>query len=252
MPLFIGTSGWQYRDWRGVLYPERVPQRRWLECYAEHFAAVENNGAFYKLPGRETFAAWRERLPPGFTMAVKASRFLTHMKRLGDPAEPVERLTKAAAGLGDRLGPFLLQLPPTLRADAALLADCLDRFPKGVRVAVEPRHSSWWTDEVRTVLEERDAALCWADRGSRPVTPLWRTATWGYLRLHEGRAEPAPSYGDTALRSWCRRIAETWPASAECHVYFNNDPGGAAVRNAFRFAELTRDLGREVPGAERP
>ena len=251
MSVLIGTSGWQYRDWRGVLYPEGVPQRLWLEHYAGRFATVENNGAFYRLPGRETFAAWRERLPPGFTMAVKASRFLTHIKRLRDATEPVERLTDAAAGLGDRLGPFLLQLPPTLRADPELLAACLDRFPLGTKVAVEPRHRSWWTDEVRSVLAERDVALCWADRGGRPVTPLWRTASWGYVRLHEGRARPGPSYGDAALRSWCGRIAEAWPQSGDCHVYFNNDRGGAAVRDAFRFAELMRGFGREVPGAER-
>jgi uncharacterized protein YecE (DUF72 family) len=250
MPVLVGTSGWQYRDWRGVLYPERVPQRRWLEYYAEHFATVENDGAFYRLPKRETFAEWRERLPSGFIMAVKASRFLTHLKRMRDPAEPVKRLTDAAAGLGARLGPILLQLPPTLKADPELLAECLDRFPKKVRVAVEPRHESWWTDEIRSVLADRDAALCWADRGGRRVTPLWRTASWGYLRLHEGRAKPAPSYGDAALRSWCDRIDDAWPKSADCFVFCNNDPGGAAVRNAFRFAELMRALGRDVPGAD--
>jgi uncharacterized protein YecE (DUF72 family) len=251
MPVLVGTSGWQYRDWRGVLYPDRVPLRRWLEHYAGHFATVENNGSFYKLPGHDTFAAWRERLPEGFTMAVKASRFLTHIKRLRDPAEPVERLTAAATGLGDRLGPYLLQLPPTLRADPVVLADCLDRFPQGARVAVEPRHESWVNEEVRAVLSERDAAWCWADRGGRPVGPLWRTASWGYVRLHHGRARPVPSYGDAALRAWCRRVDETWVRSADVFVYFNNDPGGAAVRNAFRFADLMRGLGREVPGADR-
>jgi uncharacterized protein YecE (DUF72 family) len=251
MSVFIGTSGWQYRDWRGVLYPERLAQRRWLEHYAGVFAAVENNGAFYRLPPRSRFEQWRSATPAGFVMAVKASRFLTHLKRLRDPAEPVARLMDAAAGLGDRLGPVLVQLPPTLRADPGLLADCLDRFPEGVRVAVEPRHESWWTDEVRAVLTERAAALCWADRGGRPVTPLWRTASWGYVRLHEGRAAPVPSYGDAALRSWGRRIAETWPKSADCHVYFNNDSGGAAVRGAFRLADLMRGLGREVKGAHR-
>lgn len=251
MPVLVGTSGWQYRDWRGALYPEGVPQRRWLDHYAEVFRTVENDGAFYRLPERGTFADWRERVPRDFTMAVKASRFLTHLKRLRDPADPVRRLTSAASGLGKRLGPFLLQLPPTLRADPRLLAECLDRFPKAARVAVEPRHESWWSDEVRAVLSERDAALCWADRGGRPVTPLWRTASWGYVRLHEGRAQPLPSYGDAALRSWCRRIAQAWPERADVYVYFNNDRGGAAVRNAFRFADLMRGLGREVPGARR-
>ena len=119
MAVMVGTSGWQYRDWRGVLYPEGVPQRRWLEHYAEQFPTVENNGAFYRLPRPETFATWRARTPAGFVMAVKASRYLTHIRRLREPAEPVGRLLAALAGLGDRLGPVLLQLPPTLRADPA-------------------------------------------------------------------------------------------------------------------------------------
>ncbi|NYV78551.1 DUF72 domain-containing protein, partial [Streptomyces sp. UH6] len=135
MTVYVGTSGWQYKDWRGVLYPEGTPVRRWLEEYAARFATVESNNAFYRLPSRETFAGWRERTPEDFTVAVKASRFLTHVKRLRDPAEPVERLLGHAGGLGDRLGPVLLQLPPTLRADAGLLDACLACFPPGVRVA---------------------------------------------------------------------------------------------------------------------
>ncbi|WP_448320425.1 DUF72 domain-containing protein [Streptomyces sp. CO7] len=245
MTVFVGTSGWQYKDWRGVLYPEGTPMRRWLEEYAARFATVESNNAFYRLPSRETFAGWRERTPADFTVAVKASRFLTHVKRLKDPAEPVERLLSHADGLGERLGPVLLQLPPTLRADAPLLEDCLARFPSGVRVAVEPRHDSWWTDRVRSVLEAHGAALCWADRGSRPVTPLWRTADWGYLRLHEGRARPWPRYGARALRTWAERSAATWPAG-DLYAYFNNDPGGAAVHDAVRFARAARSEGLDV------
>jgi len=119
-------------------------------------------------------------------MTVKASRYLTHVRRLRDPAEPVRRLLDAAAGLGDRLGPVLLQLPPDLRAAPRLLDECLGRFRAGIRVAVEPRHESWWSAEVRDVLSARNAALCWADRAGAAVTPLWRTADWGYLRFHEG------------------------------------------------------------------
>jgi uncharacterized protein YecE (DUF72 family) len=254
MPMLIGTSGWQYRDWRGGLYPQGVPQRRWLEHYAARYLTVENNSSFYRLPSRETFAAWRERTPDGFVMTVKASRYLTHVRRLRDPAEPVARLLSAAAGLGPRLGPVLLQLPPTLKADPGLLDACLREFRaasaalggQAPRLAVEPRHETWWTPEIRQVLAAHDAALCWADRLGRPVTPLWRTATWGYLRLHEGRARPWPSYGPQALRSWVARLAGTWPDEADVFVYFNNDPGGAAVINSVRFAALAAQAGRTV------
>ncbi|MEV4071586.1 DUF72 domain-containing protein [Nonomuraea fuscirosea] len=234
MTWLVGTSGWQYRDWRGPLYPEGVPQRLWLETYAAEFATVESNNAFYRLPSPESFAAWRDRTPPGFVMAVKASRFLTHIKRLADPEEPVARLMGAASELKDKLGPILLQLPPTLKADPGRLDRCLSCFPAHVRVAVEPRHPSWWSEEVRAILTARSAALCWADRRSRPTGPLWRTAGWGYVRLHEGRA--GFEYGERALRTWAGRIREAgWPDAC---IYFNNDPGGAAVRNARRFATL--------------
>ncbi|MDR6978751.1 uncharacterized protein YecE (DUF72 family) [Streptomyces sp. 3330] len=254
MTLYVGTSGWQYKDWRGVLYPEGVPVRRWLEEYTGHFATVEINNAFYRLPSRETFASWAGRVPPDFVVAVKASRYLTHIKRLKDPGEPVERLMGHAAGLGDRLGPVLLQLPPNLRADAGLLDACLSCFPPGTRVAVEPRHASWWTPEVREVLRGRGAALCWADAGSRPVTPLWRTADWGYVRFHQGRARPWPHYGRRALETWLDRIATTWPADGgnDVYAYFNNDPGGAAVEDAALFGRTARRAGLRVtrtPGA---
>lgn len=177
--VLVGTSGWQYGDWRGRLYPAGLPQRRWLEHYAGCFATVESNAAFYRLPERHTFMAWRERTPSDFVWAVKASRFLTHTRRLREPVEPVGRLLDHAAGLGDRLGVVLLQLPPTLQADLGLLDACLACFPVGVRVAVEPRHVSWWTDGLRLLLERRAAALCWADRGEVEITPLWATAEWG-------------------------------------------------------------------------
>ncbi|MEU4649209.1 DUF72 domain-containing protein [Nocardia fluminea] len=246
MTMYVGTSGWQYRDWRGELYPPGLPVRRWLEHYAGSFATVESNNAFYRLPSRENFAGWRERTPADFVMAVKASRYLTHIKRLRDPAEPVQRLLDRTEGLGDRLGPILLQLPPTLRADPELLDNCLRCFPGTVRVAVEPRHDSWWTDEIRDVLRSRGAALTWADRDSRPITPLWRTTDWAYLRLHAGRATPLPSYGKQALNHWAHRLLGTWPHDADSYVYFNNDHGGAAVRDAVTFAHLVAGAGGDV------
>ncbi|RPF32361.1 DUF72 domain-containing protein [Streptomyces sp. TLI_185] len=245
MTLFVGTSGWQYKDWRDVLYPAGCPTRLWLEEYAARFATVEINNAFYRLPTRENFENWRDRVPRDFVVTVKASRYLTHIKRLRDPEEPVDRLMSHAAGLGDRLGPVLLQLPPTLKADARLLDACLACFPSSTRVAVEPRHDSWWTKEVRKVLEARGAALCWADVQGRPVTPLWRTTDWGYVRFHEGRARPWPHYGRRSLETWVDRIATTWSDARDVYAYFNNDPGGAAVKDAVTFgrtatrAELT-------------
>ncbi|HWG02449.1 MAG TPA: DUF72 domain-containing protein [Trebonia sp.] len=239
MAVFVGTSGWQYRHWRDVFYPLDVPQRLWLEYYTGRFGTVENNGTFYRLPARETFAQWRQRTPDGFTMAVKASRYLTHVRRLREPAEPVRRLTDAAEGLGDRLGPVLIQLPPDMTAAPGLLDDCLAQFPAGIRVAVEPRHPSWWTDEVQAVLTARGAALCWADRAGTAMTPHWRTADWGYVRFHEGTAGPWPRYGPAALRHWAELLARTWPSSASVYAYFNNDQCGGAVADAADLVALT-------------
>jgi uncharacterized protein YecE (DUF72 family) len=237
--VLVGTSGWQYRDWRGGFYPTDVPQRRWLEYYAGRFATVESNASFYRLPARETFEQWRARTPAGFVMAVKASRYLSHVRRLREPAEPVRRMLEAFAGLGTKLGPVLIQLPPSMKADPELLDHALSLFPPDVRVAVEPRHASWWTDRIREVLTARGAALCWADRAGELVTPLWRTADWGYLRFHEGTADPWPRYSDQALRGWAERVAATWPEPAPVYAYFNNDQNGAAVVDAAVLASLT-------------
>jgi uncharacterized protein YecE (DUF72 family) len=259
MPLLIGTSGWQYRDWRDDnFYPPRLPAARWLEYYATVFPTVENNGTFYRLAKPETFAEWRARTPPGFLMAIKASRYLTHIRRLRDPAEPVQRLMASAVQLGDRLGPVLLQLPPNLAADHNALDKCLTEFarpapraahPGGspLRVCVEFRHESWWTDQTKELLSRHGAALCWSDRLSRPLNPLWRTADWGYLRLHEGAAQPWPRYGARALRTWADRISDTWPADADVFAYFNNDQNAAAPADAATLVGLAVKLGLPVP-----
>jgi uncharacterized protein YecE (DUF72 family) len=243
--LLIGTSGWQYRDWRGRLYPDGLPQRRWLEHYAERFAVVEINNAFYRLPERDTFQQWHDRTPDDFVFAVKMSRYLTHIKRLKDPAEPVARFLGRAEALGPKLGPVLLQLPPTLKVDVGALEKTLAEFPPEVRVAVEPRHDSWWIDDVRDLLRDHRAALCWADRRSRPLTPRWQTAGFGYLRMHEGRAKPWPRYGRAALTTWVDRMTGRGEAAPE-FVFFNNDPGGAAVTDAAAMAAIARRRGGRV------
>lgn len=235
MPVLVGTSGWQYRDWRGRFYPERLAQAKWLEHYAGQFATVESNNAFYRLPEPRTFAAWAARTPPDFVMAVKASRFLTHVKRLREPEEPVRRFLEHASHLGAKLGPVLLQLPPSLKADPAALRGTLECFPPGMRVAVEPRHESWFSDQTSALLAEQGAALCLAD-SSRRRSPLWRTSDWTYLRCHEGTATPRPCYGERTLARWAETLAATWGPDADLYVYFNNDAGCCAVRDAARFA----------------
>jgi uncharacterized protein YecE (DUF72 family) len=242
MPVLIGTSGWQYRHWRGRFYPPGLAQRAWLEYYAARFATVESNNAFYRLPEPHTFEDWAARTPDDFVFAVKASRFLTHLRRLRDPEEPVQRLLDRARHLGPKLGPVLLQLPPNLAADPAALDRTLACFPAGVRVAVEPRHPSWFSDEVRELLAGRGAALCLAD-SPRWRTPLWRTADWTYLRFHQGRASPPPCYGRPALASWARRLADGWGRQATAYAFFNNDPQGCAVRDARWFALATAKAG---------
>lgn len=234
----VGTSGWQYDSWRGAFYPAALRQPAWLEWYAQRFATVEVNNTFYQLPAREAVRRWHDATPAGFTFALKCSRYLTHVRRLNEPGEVVRRFFERVEPLEEKLGPVLLQLPPTFEAAPSRLAAALEAFPKGVRVAVEFRHASWFTDEVRRILERHEAAPCLADRGSRPLMPLWRTAGWGYLRLHEGRATPRPCYGRQALARWVERLDTLFPRGGEAFVYFNNDARACAVRNALMFARL--------------
>ena len=200
------------------------------------------NNAFYRLPAPETFKAWRERTPDDFVVVVKVSRYLTHVKRLRDPAEPVTRFLEHAAPLGDKLGPLLVQLPPNLKVDAAALDEVLTLFGEH-RVTVEFRHNTWFVDEVRQILEHHGAALCLADRESKVISPLWRTADWGYVRWHSGAASPYPCYGRAALQTWADRIADLWGPDDEVYAFFNNDPQGCALRDARWFARSAERAG---------
>jgi uncharacterized protein YecE (DUF72 family) len=240
--LEIGTSGWQYRHWRGRLYPTAVPSTRWLEYYAARFSTVEVNNTFYRLPQPSTFGEWARRVPDDFVFAIKASGYLTHYRRLREPAEPVERLLTHASKLGSHLGPVLLQLPPDLRVEPQRLDATLRAFGGRVRVAVEPRHHSWFCDEIREVLVRHRAALCFADRGSRVLTPTWRTADWLYVRFHFGTAAPRPCYGRRALTSWVTRLRGVAGGADDGYAYFNNDGEGCAARDAIVLAHLA---GRE-------
>lgn len=245
MPVVIGTSGWHYEHWRPRFYPAAMGPARWLGFYAERFAVVEANSTFYRLPEQRTFANWHDSVPHDFVFALKASRYLTHVRRLQDPAEPVARLMGRASALGSHLGPVLLQLPPTLEADPDLLDATLAAFGDLVRVAVEPRHASWFVDDVRAVLTERAAALCVADGGSIDM-PAWRTTDWAYLRFHRGAGRPRSCYKRQQLAALAARLLDEGDAADDVYCFFNNDTYGCALRDARVFANLAERLGREV------
>lgn len=242
MTVVIGTSGWQYDDWRGAFYPERLPKKQWLEAYAESFATVEVNNSFYRLPDAKVFADWRRRTPDDFCVAVKASRYLTHIKRLRDPVEPVARLVERCRALGDKLGPVLLQLPPNLPVDLDGLRQTIEQFPPDVRLVVETRNETWNIDAVASLLADRGVCACLADAPGT-VTPRWRTASFGYVRFHAGTGRPRPCYTPRALEAWAAWLADTYPATATIYAYFNNDTNACALRDASRFADAVERAG---------
>jgi uncharacterized protein YecE (DUF72 family) len=229
MAVRIGTSGFIYEHWRGRFYPPSARGTE-LERYAQAFDTVELNVTFYRTPPASTFRSWASRVPAGFLFAVKASRYLTHVRRLKEPRGSVQLLLERASELGPHLGPILVQLPPDLELDLGTLEGALDAFPAGVRVAVEPRHASWFVEETRALLAERNVALCVADRRG-PIAPLWRTADWTYLRFHAGTARPSSCYDPGAIDEWAGRI-EAFAPDATCFAYFNNDGHGCALRDA--------------------
>lgn len=232
MTVWVGTSGWQYKSWRGRLYPKGLPTKRWLEHYATAFPTVEVNASFYRLPRQEAVKGWRDTVAADFVFAVKASRYLTHVRRLQEPEEPVRRLMTTIAPLESTLGPVLVQLPPTMRCAPDRLDETLACFPPGVRVAVEPRHESWWSEEVSAVLARHQAAWVDVDRDEHAILgPEVTGRRWSYVRLHAGCGRPRPCYRPQALTRWADRIAAR-AGRGDVYLYFNNDPEGCAVEDA--------------------
>jgi uncharacterized protein YecE (DUF72 family) len=248
--IYVGTSGWDCKHWRTSFYPHGLPHHDWLSHYAATFPTVELNGTFYRLPERATFRRWADATQDGFIFAAKASRYLTHIRRLKGSAGAVSKMLGASRGLGDKLGPVLLQLPPNMAPDLDRLGRTLSRFGQ-VPVAVEPRDERWFTDDLRHVLTRSGAALCLADRGSRLLTPAWRTADWGYIRYHAGRARPAGCYGASALGSRVRLLKDMFGTRTTVYVYFNNDMHACAPRNALLFQQLAEHEGMEVARSHR-
>ena len=237
----IGCSGWQYRHWRGDFYPRELAQRRWLEFYAGRFDTVEVNNTFYRLPEATAFHEWRRRAPRGFQFAVKASRFLTHMKKLKDPEDPIHRFMSRAALLGPSFGPVLFQLPPHWPLNLERLSIFLDALPRRRRYTIEFRDPSWYADEVFALLSKHRVALCLHDMPGSASGRLV-TSSFVYVRFHGSHGSPkyTGTYSDDVLEGWADWLAARMEAGAGVYGYFNNDVGGHAPRDAVRLREMIR------------
>ncbi len=225
--LRIGTSGYEYEHWKGIFYPEGLPNKRRFAHYAQHFDTVEINNTFYRLPNTKTFSSWNAQAPEGFCYAVKFSRFGTHVKRLKEPKGPVDLFLERSRPLHGLMGPILVQLPPTFRFDPKRLDAFLSIAPRNHRWALEFRHESWLCRATYEILRAHNAALVIHDL--IPTHPRVTTATWHYQRFHGG---PGEAYSRQLLVSEARRLREHLSAGRDVYVYFNNDEGGHAVKDA--------------------
>ncbi len=234
--IHIGTSGWIYDHWREVFYPKDCPKAKWLDFYTRHYGTVELNASFYRLPKPQTFENWSERTPDNFLWAVKANRYITHIKRLKDPEEPLERFFGSADALKEKLGPILFQLPPSLSFDEEVFSRFCKQL-KGDRLYVlEVRHPSW-AQEKRAIdiLRDNNIAFCVSDTAGRYPYIEEDTATFIYIRLHGSKKLYASEYSEEELQTYAGKIRD-W--SKDTYLYFDNDFGGYAIKNAKRLKEI--------------
>jgi uncharacterized protein YecE (DUF72 family) len=231
-PVCIGCSGWMYDDWRGRLYPEHEPKRRWLELYAKRFDTVEVNSTFYRLARREAVAGWVRQTPPEFCFAVKASRYLTHIKRLAGLEEGIKRFYQPLEPLieANRLGPVLWQLPENFHRDDGRLETWLEALPGG-RHTIEFRHPSWFAPEVLAALRAHGVALTIGDHPKRRFQSYDATAPWRFIRFHYGTRGRVGNYSVSEIGEWAARI-DRWRRNEEVYVYYNNDWNSYAPANA--------------------
>ncbi len=243
--LLIGTSGWTYSSWRGSFYPEDLPSARWLSYYGEHFDTAEVNYSFYHLPRESTYANWYKRTPADFVFALKASRFITHIKRLEGVAESWQTFVERALTLKEKLGPILLQFPPSFHAtpeNTQRLADFLG-YAAGEgkpRIALEFRHASCFGEPMLELMRRHRAALVIAHSTRYPMPEIIATAPFAYFRFHGPDEMFASSYSDSELRKWSRHMKAFLEAGADVYAYFNNDVGGYAVANARSLARMLK------------
>jgi uncharacterized protein YecE (DUF72 family) len=235
--VHIGTSGWHYKHWCGPFYEEKLSPAKMLPVYLRHFDTVEINNSFYRLPSGETFRCWRECTPRGFCFAVKASRFITHMKKLKDPQNALEKFLPRAEELKDKLGPILFQLPPKWMVNAERLQEFLAALPRRHQYAFEFREPSWHTDRVYDILRRHNASFCIFElNGFQSPEPV--TADFTYVRLHGPGGAYQGSYAAETLREWARKIEAWSPRLREIYVYFDNDQAGYAAQNALQLKQL--------------
>jgi len=243
MQAHVGTSGWTYDHWQGSFYPEACPKTRRLEYYAGCFSTVELNATFYRAMPETTFSHWHTRTPPGFCWAVKANRFITHVKRLKDAREPLQRFLQSVAPLQEKLGPILFQLPPGLSYDEDTLdAFCRD-LPDDLKFALEARHKSWLAAKALQNLKDHRIAWCISDTAGRYPYLEATTAEFIYIRLHGSRTLYASEYTEQELGMWAQKI-KAW--GKETYVYFDNDAMAYAPRNAARLIELLQRPSRMI------
>jgi uncharacterized protein YecE (DUF72 family) len=230
MKVYVGTSGYSYKEWKGNFYPEDLPASKMLRYYGEQFGSVEINGTFRQIPKASTFESWMKEVPPTFKFALKAPQQITHILRLKACEKPLEIFVEASRTLGDQLGPVLFQLPPNLKADVPRLGEFLKLVPAEIHAAFEFRHESWLTEEVFEMLKKRNAALCLAESHETIEIPFIATADWGYLRLRRD------DYTAASLKKWAKRINEQkW---SECFVYFKHEDTGSGPKFAKKFLEV--------------
>lgn len=238
-PIRIGCSGWIYRHWRGLFYPEKLPVKRWFAHYAATFDTVEINNSFYRLPKPETFDAWRAQAPPGFCYAVKANRFLTQAKKLKDCEEPLQRMMTPFRHLGDRLGPILYQLPPRFRVNLERLESFLAILPRDVVNVFEFRDASWHADEVFALLDRHGAGFCAHDMPGS-ASPRIATGPVAYVRFHGSVSKYWGRYPEDRLLEWADWMTQQAREGRPVWAYFNNDPEAQAVHDALTLRSMVR------------